>query len=132
MRSYTLRTHPALMGRVQGGTLPVLGLPFGGGFDGILCSAVLMHIAPADLPQCAQSLRAIVVPGARLLFTLPCMHPNLLNGDRDPDGRFFTNHKPENLALHLEKTGFSLIESWDNGEHANTRWQTLLFELPNP
>ena len=34
--------HPELTGRIARGALPQIGEPFGGGFDGILCSAVLM------------------------------------------------------------------------------------------
>ena len=40
--------HPQLRGRIQPGELPMIGDPFGGKFDdGILCSAVLMHIPDA-------------------------------------------------------------------------------------
>ena len=73
MRLFALRAHPELSARLQAGALPEIGAAFGGGFDGILCSAVIMHIAPADLPQSAQSLRALLNPGGRLLVSLPCM-----------------------------------------------------------
>jgi SAM-dependent methyltransferase len=129
MRAHALRIHPELAGRLQPGALPEIGFPFGGGFDGILCSAVVMHLPPADLPRCAESLRALVNPQGRVLFSLPFMRPNLLDDERDPDGRYFQNHTPESLTHRLEKAGFSLAGNWDNGEHAGTRWSTLLFEL---
>lgn len=130
MRAFALRTHPELAGRLQAGALPAIGVPFGSPFDGIVCSAVLMHISQNDLPRCAQSLRALLNPGGRVLFTLPSMRADLLNGERDPDGRIFNNHTPEELTRHLGAVGLSFIGNWDNGEHANTRWLTLLFELP--
>ena len=42
--------HPELKGRVVHGLLPDSDTPFGGDFDGVLCSAVLMHIAPLNFP----------------------------------------------------------------------------------
>jgi SAM-dependent methyltransferase len=129
MRSYALRIHPELTGRLQPGMLPAIGTPFGGRFDGILCSAVMMHLPQEDLPRCAESLRALTNQHGRVLFSLPFMRPNLLDDERDPDGRFFKNHTIENFAGYLEKAGFSLIGNWDNGEYADTRWFTLLFEL---
>lgn len=128
MRAFALRTHPGLAGRLQPGALPAIGSPFGGGFDGIVCSAVLMHIPAADLPRCAASFRLLVKPQGRLLFSVPCLRADLLDGERDPDGRFFENHDTEELALHLGKAGFSLIDRWDKGEFADTRWLVLLFE----
>ena len=44
MRTYSLTKHPELAGRVKPGLLPITRAPFGGHFDGVLCSAVLMHI----------------------------------------------------------------------------------------
>ena len=89
MRAFALQTHPELDGRIVAGALPQLGAPFGGGFDGVVCSAVLMHVAPADLPLSALALRALLAPGGRSLVSLPFMQPNLLAGERDADGRYF-------------------------------------------
>jgi len=40
LRAATLASHPELIGRITDAALPGLGTPFGGAFDGILCSAV--------------------------------------------------------------------------------------------
>ncbi|MDR3481928.1 MAG: methyltransferase domain-containing protein [Burkholderiaceae bacterium] len=129
MRAVAVCNHPELAGRVLDGALPQLGVPFGGGFDGVVCSAVLMHVAPADLPPSALALRALLAPGGRLLVSLPFMHPDLLAGERDADGRYFQNHAYEALARHLAAAGLAPAGQWDEGEHAGTRWFVLLFEL---
>ena len=129
MRAFALQTHPELAGRILAGALPQLGVPFGGAFDGVVCSAVLMHVAPADLPPSALALRALLAPGGRLLVSLPFMHPDLLAGERDTDGRYFQNHACEALARHLAAAGLAPAGQWDEGEHAGTRWFVLLFEL---
>ena len=129
MRATALRKHAELAGRLQAGALPALDIPFGGGFDGILCSAVLMHVPSSDLPRCAESFRALLNPKGRLLLSLPFMRADLLDGKRDPDGRFFENHGMTDVARDLEQAGFALVESRDGGEYAGTRWFILLFAL---
>lgn len=132
MRSFALQTHPELAGRLLEGALPAIGVPFGGRFDGIVCSAVMMHVPEADLPKSVASLRALLNPQGRLLISLPFMHPDLLDGERDHDGRYFIDHAPESVNLLLGKVGLSQIGRWDSDEsreRTNTLWSTLLFEL---
>ena len=52
--------HPELEQRIRPGALPAIGEPFGGEFDGILCSAVLMHIPDGELFDTAFSLRHLL------------------------------------------------------------------------
>lgn len=44
LRLAAVTAHPELTNRLKDASLPELGLPFGGKFDGIVCSAVLMHV----------------------------------------------------------------------------------------
>ena len=44
LRGHTLEHHAFLKERLGSAELPNLGQPFSGHFDGVLCSAVLMHI----------------------------------------------------------------------------------------
>lgn len=61
--------HPELSGRLVQGALPELLPPFGGAFDGVLCSAVLMHIPAQQLPLAAQSIKDCLRPQGRLSKT---------------------------------------------------------------
>ncbi|HEY5307763.1 MAG TPA: class I SAM-dependent methyltransferase, partial [Casimicrobiaceae bacterium] len=127
-----VRSHPELQGRLASGSLPDLGTPFGGGFDGIVCSAVLMHVPQADLFDTAFALRASLKPHGRLLVSLPLARDDIQADDRDANGRLFKTYAPEYLQLLFERIGFQMIGRWDGGDalgRAGMRWYTLLFEL---
>lgn len=124
--------HPELTGRIACGALPQIGEPFGGGFDGILCSAVLMHVQEADLFDTVFALRQLLRPHGRLLVSLPLSRGDVDGNERGIDGRLFKNYAPEYLQLLLERLGFQQIGRWDVEDalaRAGTRWYTLLFEL---
>lgn len=124
--------HPGLASRVVQAALPAIGQPFGGEFDGILCSAVLMHIPEADLFDTVFALRGLLRPHGRLLVSLPLTRSDVLAGERDAHGRLFKTYRPEYLQLLFERVGFQLIGRWENDDglgRPGTRWYTLLFEL---
>lgn len=131
MRAFAAQRHPVLQSRMQPGSLPLAGMPFGGRFDGIVCNAVMMHLPEARLADAWQSMRNVLQPGGRLLFSLPAMRADLLEGDRDKDGRFFQNHSPAAIDSMLRAFGFSRI---DLGSEAITTypeisWTIFLYEL---
>jgi SAM-dependent methyltransferase len=135
LRALAMRRHPALADRLATGSLPELGAPFGGGFDGIVCSAVLMHIGEEQLTCAAQALCGLLKPAGRLLFTLPAMRADLVVAGRDPDGRVFVNHPPEQVRRLMAQFGCRQVGEWINDavlESAGTRWFTLLFERGIP
>ena len=132
LRAQALRLHPELEGRIAAGALPGLGEPFGGGFDGVLCSAVLMHLPQAELFDAAFALRAVLRPHGRLLLSIPLTRGDPLQQDRDVGGRLFTPLVPEALQLLFERIGLQPIGRWDTDDalqRPGTRWSTLLFEL---
>jgi len=49
--------HPEINGKVLQAALPNFEPPFGGDFDGVLCSAVLMHIPESELVPAAVSIK---------------------------------------------------------------------------
>jgi SAM-dependent methyltransferase len=71
LRAEALAAHPELAGRIDAGALPLLGRPFGGEFDGVLCSAVLMHLPDEALFDAAYALRAVLRVHGRLLLSVP-------------------------------------------------------------
>ncbi len=128
MRAKALARDPRLAGRIAAAALPGLGLPFGGGFDAVVCCAVLMHLSPDDLPATLAALVSVLRPGGRLLLALPQMRADLLVDGRDPDGRQFTNHAPERVETLLAGPGFALQRCTELvTSSTDTRWRVLLF-----
>lgn len=151
MRDRALASHPALAGRIREGTLPGLARPFcdvhAGGFDAVVCSAVLMHLSPEALPGALMELAAqlctrgwdAVAPGAcaapRLFISVPEMDRELLSADRDVDGRQFFNHAPGLIEQFLQAAGMTLHRSHTSDavlKSAGTLWHTLVFRSAIP
>lgn len=131
-REAAFAAHPELAGRIMEGALPNVGTPHGGNFDGILCSAVLMHLADADLFDAAFALRALLKKGGRLLLSLPKNRTDLGPNGRDSNGRLFTAYTPEYIQLLFERLGFQLIGRWETEDalcRQGIAWFTLLLEL---
>ena len=129
MRTRALARDPRLAGRIADGALPSLGLPFGGAFDAVACSAVLMHLPDSDLPASLAALAAVLRPRARLLMAVPEMQPDRLVDGLDPDGRAFTNHAPERVRSLLAPLGFEVVKREELvTTSTDTRWRVLLFE----
>ncbi len=132
LRAAAITHHPELSGMLIPGNLPQIGTPFGGQFDGILCSAVLMHLSDADLFDAALALRHLLKPHGRLLISLPSARADIGPDDRDVNGRLFKSYAPEEIQLLFERIGFRQIGRWDNEDalqRTGTRWYTLLLEL---
>ena len=129
MRARAIARHPRLARRIASTALPELGQPFGGGFDGIVCSAVLMHLADDALPASFAALDAVLRPQARVLMAVPEMQSQLLVDGRDPDGRAFVNHPPHRVQQLFDELGFAMLERDDiPTPSTDTRWRVLLFE----
>ena len=129
MRARAIERDARLASRIASAALPALGQPFGGGFDAIACSAVLMHLDDDALPASFAALDAVLRPQARVLMAVPEMQPALLADGHDPDGRQFINHPPERVQRLLADLGFAL-RSRDElvTPSTDTRWFVLLFE----
>lgn len=133
MRAAAERLHPALASRMREGALPSLGLPFGGRFDAVVCSAVLMHVSPNDIEPSLRALFAVLLPRGRLLVSLPALREELVQGDRDDEGRQYWNHQPEMFEALLARLGARALGRWDNDAvlaTTGTWWHTWLFEAP--
>jgi len=126
MRRRAIERRPELAHRIASASLPTLVQPFGDRFDAIVCSAVLMHLAPADLVAALAAFDALLAPAGRLLLSVPQMQHDRLADDRDPDGRAFFNHLPDHVQALLAERGFALLGRWEI-ETPDTRWRVLLF-----
>jgi SAM-dependent methyltransferase len=129
--------HPSLAARLRDASLPELGTPFAdevpaGGFDGLVCSAVLMHVPDAQLDAALASMRRQLRPGGRWLLCWPAMAPQQLQAGRDADGRVFENHEPQRLIAAVETLGARRLGQTVNDAvlaSTGTRWHVAWFEV---
>lgn len=127
--------HPELKGKVLNAALPDFEPPFQGDFDGILCSAVLMHIPESQLIPAAVSIKRCLKKHGRLLYSVPSKRLDVVNGNRDANGRLFIPDQSDRLQMIFEKLGFSLISKWENTDSLgrdSVEWISVLMELTNP
>ncbi len=143
MLAFAFHAYPSLERRLAQASLPLLGRPFSerlpGGFDALICSAVLMHLEPVELPQALDSmveqLRAptrndVDATSPVLLISLPHLDSSRLVEHRDTHGRRFHNHDPEQLRAHLGSRGLLLERSIESDAvlaATGTLWTTLIF-----
>ena len=135
MRACALERHPRLAGRIADAALPALGQPFGGAFDVVVCSAVLMHVTAAQLPTALQALVDVLAPDGRLLLAVPALAEGQLVDGRDGDDRLFVNHPPALIAALLAARGAELVERWlvtVGTPPTETLWTTLLLRRITP
>lgn len=126
--------HPELQGKVLHASLPYLAPPFGGNFDGVLCSAVLMHIAESELVSAALSIKRCLKSQGRLLYSVPSKRLDVVTENRDANGRLFVPDQSNRLQMIFEQLGFSLISKWDNSDSLgrdSVEWISVLMELTN-
>lgn len=109
--------HPDLTGRVAVGTLPDSTVPFDGQFDGVLCSAVLMHVPLAQQPAAIDFVRRCLKPGGSFLYSVPTRREDALaSNQRDTAGRLFVPDVAEKLRSMCEQHGFVWIAQWANAD----------------
>lgn len=126
--------HSELIGRVQHASLPDLVPPFGGDFDGVLCSAVLMHIAESELVPAALSIKRCLKNHGRLLYSVPSKRLDVVTENRDANGRLFVPDQSDRLQTIFEQLGFILISKWNNADSLgrdSVEWISVLMELTN-
>jgi SAM-dependent methyltransferase len=132
LRQASVKAHPELANRLEAASMPELGKPFGGGFDGILCSAVLMHVPDHEMFDAALAIRSLLKRHGRLLLSLPLSRGEGLTQERDSNGRLFKGYQAEEIQLLFERLGFQLIGRWNTEDalgRTGTDWYTLLLEL---
>jgi SAM-dependent methyltransferase len=109
--------HPELRGRIVLDALPDARVPFGGNFDGVLCSAVLMHLPSESLPAAVKFLNSCLRPGGSLLYSVPSKRLDVASSShRDVAGRLFIPNAQGHLGDLLQTQGFRLIDQWRNAD----------------
>ena len=133
MRAEAIKAFPKLEGRLLPHSIPLTeNTLVEKSYDGILCSAVLMHVPPEQIFDAVFSLKRVLRDGGRLLLSVPEERPGLGEDHRDPSGRLFHPLPAEYLVLMLERLGFATLRRWSDSDGAGrpgVRWTTLLLEL---
>lgn len=103
--------HPELSGKILQAALPNFEPPFSGDFDGVLCSAVLMHIPESELVPAAVSIKQCLKRHGRLLYSVPSkrLEPRIC-------GPFQPIYVCFNLSCVSIETGFSTLYPEVNGK----------------
>lgn len=99
-------------GRLFLGNLPDLSQFGESEFDGVLCSAVLMHLPEEELFDAVYALRRLLCPGGTLLVSVPATRSDVdPKTRRDEGGRLFTDLPAAKIHLLFERVGFVVRES---------------------
>lgn len=128
------RVHPELSERITQGGLPEMEPPFGGEFDGVLCSAVLMHIDVDHLNLAASCIKSCLKVSGRLLYSVPSKRLDVVSENRDINGRLFIPDQSGRLQGMFEGLGFECISKWENADSMgrdSVEWESVLMELKN-
>lgn len=123
--------HPELMGRVQKASLPDCDPPFNGDFDGVLCSAVLMHLPVEQLESAANSIKRCLKPNGRLLYSVPSQRLDVVTENRDANGRLFVPDQSDRLECIFQGLGFRTLVKWDDEDSLgrdSVKWVSVLME----
>ena len=93
-------------------------------YDFILCSAVLMHLAPNDLQASFAAMSAMAAEGGKVAITLRKPTPD------DPPGVFF-DHSVKALIVAATRNQLSLVETGRNADvfgRTGVDWSWAVFQ----
>lgn len=128
-RKLAVEQHPELQGRLFEGGLPG-NITSYQKYDGVLCSAVLMHVPQNQLFDAVLALRDLLTEQGRLLISIPASRTDIEDNHRDEQGRLFNPVTPDQLKLLCKRLAFDCMAehiSDDALGRAGTSWHTLLF-----
>ena len=101
-------------------------------FDGVLCTAVLMHIPDKDLLDSVYAIKNILNKNGKVLVSIPHSRGDMEDDERDTKGRLMKIRDPWDLRLLFERVGFETLQYWtsdDSLKRKGTQWTTFLFNL---
>jgi len=132
LRTLTIQKYPELAQRILKGFLPDGLSSVDKKFDGVICSAVLMHIPKEHIFDSIFSIKRILKKDGRVLISIPIDRKHLDEERRDEKKRLFTDITAEYLELLFERIGFKTLQKWtdkDSLRRKDISWATLLFQL---
>lgn len=131
LRNITVRKNPCLCERLECGNIPGLINPFNMKFDGVVCSAVLMHVPFEFLDESIKAIKCILREKGRVLASIPVRRDDINEDNRDNFDRLYTKLSVDLLIQLFENNNFNLLNNWSNHDSLGRKgieWATLLFE----
>ncbi|MBN2650825.1 MAG: class I SAM-dependent methyltransferase [Spirochaetales bacterium] len=100
------------------------------GWDGVILSAVIMHLSDAELFSSIYEVRKRLNLGGRIILSHCTARADLV-GQRAGDGRLFILRSTPQIALLFEGLGFEKIAGFDSSDalDRDIAWETLVFEF---
>ena len=132
LRRRAIQRDPSLDTLLIDGSLPGLSARLNRKFDGILCSAVFMHIPEDQHFDAALDIRNLLKPRGRLLLSIPRTRTDVGEDRRDAQGRLYAPVRPETVRHLFGRLGFRSVTQWEDDDllaRPGFTWTTLLFEL---
>jgi hypothetical protein len=125
--------HPELSGLLFEGELPAdLPPAVAGPYDGVVLSAVIMHIPDSELFDAALAVRERLKDDGKLLLSTPLERGDTPAGsDRDESGRLMILRPASQVRLLFERLGFILKSEWTSADAAgrsDVLWITMHFQ----
>ncbi len=125
--------HPELRGRLFHGSLPdsipQADIPLRQ-FDGLLLSAVIMHIPDEELFQSAFQIRELLKVNGTLVLSFPVKRGDINpESGRDSSNRLMLIRPESRIRLLFERLGFELSGSWQSNDSLgrdDIHWATLV------
>jgi len=129
MLKESIKYYPILKDKVIVDSLPRLEKIKDKGFDGVLASAILMHLRKDILTESIQTIKRVLRENGKVLISIPTFRENI-NDNRDQFDRFFNGITSKEIINLFEKEDFELIfkkESLD-AMRRGYGWCTLGFK----
>ncbi len=122
--------HPELANRIVTATVEEYAHGNRARFDGVLLSAVLMHIPDNELFNFVLAIRELVKPGGRLVVSVPLERDDVdPETQRDGEGRLFVIRSEAEVSLFFERLGFAVESRFRSNDALgrNALWATIVF-----
>lgn len=129
----SMKEFPELKKRLFRGSIPNdIKEVKGKTFDGIICSAVLMHIPEEDIFDSVYSIRNLLKDKGKLVISIPTKRDDVDDMSRDHYGRLMVLRDPWSYKLLFERIGFKLRDYSINRDALNRsgiEWATMIFDF---
>jgi len=91
-----------------------------------------MHIDIAQLPATAAAIKSCLKQSGRLLYSVPSKRTDVVESNRDANGRLFIPDQASRLNLLFSDLGFIETAAWTNSDSMgrdSVEWVSVLLEL---
>jgi hypothetical protein len=127
LRAIAISKNPKLVTRL----LPAIPPGMNGEFEGIICSAVLMHLDSDDVNKMVSFIKENIIDHGNVLISVPLEREGIDENLRDKNGRLFILRPASDYIRLFTKRNFTLINEWQNEDGLNrvgNTWVNLLFK----